>query len=142
MSSIVENIKQLSYGLAFFLLTTMVAIGVSIKLDKSINYELSNLTGLFVSYFIDFFIQKKIFMKNLNVKNKVVYLYILSSFVAIIISHFIFVNVKKHIQIHNKVFFDTKLNRYVNVIRLCISIFVYIFYHFPIYKWLLFKEIK
>jgi hypothetical protein len=142
MSSIVENIKQLLYGLAFFLLTTMVAIGVSIKLDKSINYELSNLTGLFVSYFIDFFIQKKIFMKNLNVKNKVVYLYILSSFVAIIISHFIFVNVKKHIQIHNKVFFDTKWNRYVNVIRLCISIFVYIFYHFPIYKWLLFKEIK
>jgi hypothetical protein len=142
MSSIVENIKQLLYGLTFFLLTTMVAIGVSIKLDKSMNYELSNLTGLFVSYFIDFFIQKKIFMKNLNVKNKVVYLYILSSFVAIIISHFIFVNVKKHIQIHNKVFFDTKWNRYVNVIRLCISIFVYIFYHFPIYKWLLFKEIK
>ena len=149
MSSIVENIKQLLYGLVFFLLTTMVAIGVSIKLDsvmekfpKGMNYELSNLTGLFVSYFVDFFIQKKIFMNNLNVKSKVVYLYILSSFVAIIISHFIFVNVKKHIQIHNKVFFDTKWNKYVNVIRLCISIFVYIFYHFPIYKWLLFKEIK
>ena len=79
MSSIVENIKQLLYGLAFFLLTTMVAIGVSIKLDsvmekfpKGMNYELSNLTGLFVSYFIDFFIQKKIFMNNLNLIFKMV----------------------------------------------------------------------
>ena len=140
MSSIVENIKQLLYGLVFFLLTTMVAIGVSIKLDSVMNYELSNLTGLFVSYFIDFFIQKKIYMNNLNVKSKVVYLYILISFVAIIISHFIFVNVKKHIQIHNKVFFDTKWNKYINIIRINISIFVYIFYHFPIYKWLVFKK--
>jgi hypothetical protein len=120
----------------------MVAIGVSKKLDKSMNHELSNIIGLFISYFLDFFIQQKIFMKNIEIKNKFVFFYILSSFIAIIISHSIFVTVKKHIQTYNRVFYDAKWNKYVNIIRLYISIFVYLFYHFPIYKWLLFKEIK
>jgi hypothetical protein len=142
MTLVIYNIKQLFYGLCFFLLTTIVAISVSIKLDKSMNNELSNIIGLFISYFLDFFIQQKIFMKNIEIENKFVFLYILSSFIAIIISHFMFVTVKKHIQTYNRVFYDAKWNKYVNIIRLYISIFVYLFYHFPIYKWLLFKEIK
>jgi len=130
------NIKQLVYGLFFFLVTTLVGIGISIKLDYNMNNETSNIIGLFASYFLDFFIQQKIFMKNIKITKKFLSLYISTSVIAIFISHSLFVHIKQYIKKNN----NKKWNKYVNIIRINISIFVYIFYHYPIYKWLVFKK--
>jgi hypothetical protein len=100
------------------------------------NSETSNIIGLFASNFLDFFIQQKIFMKNIKITKKFLSLYISTSVISIFISHSLFVHIKQYIKKNN----NKKWNKYVNIIRINISIFVYIFYYFPIYKWLVFKK--
>lgn len=119
---------------------TLVRIGISIKLDYYMNSETSNIIGLFASNFLDFFIQQKIFMKNIKITKKFLSLYISTSVISIFISHSLFVHIKQYIQKNNSEFYNKKWNKYVNIIRINISIFVYIFYYFPIYKWLVFKK--
>ena len=133
-----SNIREGLYSILAGSIASILAISISGGLDYILPYQLANILGLLTAMFINFLMQKKIFLGNIE-NNKSDYLlkYLFTDILILGSNQLIF-----HYVIKNKKYFVKYLNKnYYNLIwRMIIGSVIWVCFSFPLRKYWVFKN--
>jgi hypothetical protein len=133
-----SNLKLGSYSILAGSIASILAITISGGLDYIFPYYLANILGLLTAMFINFLMQKKIFLGTIE-NNKSDYLmkYLLTDILILGSNQLIF-----HYVIKNKKYFIKFINKnYYNFIwRIIIGSLIWVCLSFPLRRYWVFKE--
>lgn len=133
-----SNIREGLYSILAGSIASILAISISGGLDYILPYQLANILGLLTAMFINFLMQKKIFLGNIE-NNKSAYLlkYLFTDILILGSNQLIF-----HYVIKNKKYFVKYINKnYYNLIwRMIIGSVIWVCFSFPLRKYWVFKN--
>jgi hypothetical protein len=133
-----SNIREGLYSILAGSIASILAISISGGLDYIFPYQLANILGLLTAMFINFLMQKKIFLGNIE-NNKSAYLlkYLFTDILILGSNQLIFYYVIK-----NKKYFVKYINKnYYNLIwRMIIGSVIWVCFSFPLRKYWVFKN--
>lgn len=133
-----SNIREGLYSILAGSIASILAISISGGLDYILPYQLANILGLLTAMFINFLMQKKIFLGNIE-NNKSDYLlkYLFTDILILGSNQLIF-----HYVIKNKKYFVKYINKnYYNLIwRMIIGSVIWVCFSFPLRKYWVFKN--
>jgi putative flippase GtrA len=133
-----SNIREGLYSILAGSIASILAISISGGLDYIFPYQLANILGLLTAMFINFLMQKKIFLGNIE-NNKSAYLlkYLFTDILILGSNQLIF-----HYVIKNKKYFVKYINKnYYNLIwRMIIGSVIWVCFSFPLRKYWVFKN--
>lgn len=133
-----SNVTLGLYSIVAGSIASILAISISGGLDYILPYQLANILGLLTAMFINFLMQKKIFLGNIE-NNKSAYLlkYLLTDILILGSNQLLF-----HLVIKNKKYLIKYINKnYYNFIwRIIIGSLIWVCFSFPLRRYWVFKN--
>ena len=140
MNELKETFSQFveTSGLGFF--TKLLSIILSLELDKYIDERISNLLGLILNGFLDFFMMKWIFKKDIEESSHFVSRYTITLILGIVASQIIFMGIYEYVKIRHRTWYSKHWKgKWVSFFRWISGAFGYALVEFPLYKYWVFR---
>lgn len=133
-----SNLKLGFYSILAGSIASILAISISGGLDYIFPYQLANILGLLTAMFINFLMQKKIFLGNIeNNKSAYLFKYLFTDILILGSNQLLF-----HFAIKNKKYLIKYINKnYYNLIcRMIFGSLIWICFSFPLRRYWVFKN--
>lgn len=119
--------------------TKILSIFVSGWLDSKINHSISNLIGLFLNAFLDFFMIKKVFKKQEEKSSKFIGRYTVSIILTLITAQLLYMGFHSYMSKYHSEWVKKEWDKYVFWVRYVVGGLAYSFVEFPLHKFWVFK---